>query len=608
MLSMTTSLLEKSRIKQIITCSQCKQFPMFTLDPNDPENVIQYCSICKTKRIAKVKDLSEEMLLREKEQHDHKCESPGHQNEKAIQYCITCDKWICYNCGIHHSQQSHQVSEKNTVSQKCIEHKQLYEKYCPHCQLNLCKLCYDNHTDNHKEFCINLSELLNSKNLLSFQNYRRSLKSHTQQIGFLYNKIIDEIENYKKAIKNAYERTKNINSNILELYDIFLELAVLFKSNYNVFHNIKDFCKFSFKKFKIDQADKLNFQELTVKDLKEFENYLTKSSLIVQNSSNDLTNMQKISSIDCNNFISCTSYYKHISETNNTEMMVIGFNDGSLKLIDINDPKKTLFNIKDENKHKHKSPILSLLIDNDYIYSGSVDQYIKKWKVIKKVKTFQLLFEGKFRGHCGDINKIIKSPEQDQIISCSSDNLVVYWNSLFQNNQTENEMHKSILLDDEVISIAYLPTTNYLLIATISNRLYLYDIYTQEQLFRLDNIVCRYPGCLKEGIDNVVIGGFNCIKVIKIEDKTLKVITSVDLNDNVYKDMDFTQDMVNIIVDENDNILFTNSKNKIYKFMYKTQSIQTREITGKKKIDGFVPIENNRYALIFGKTMEIFEN
>ena len=121
-LSITSRFLE-SRIKQIITCSQCKQFPMYTLDSNDPEQVIEYCSICKKKRTVKVKELSEEMLLKEAEGPEHKCESPEHQDAKAESFCLTCEKWICYTCGVLHSHESHHISEKNTVSQKCIEHK-----------------------------------------------------------------------------------------------------------------------------------------------------------------------------------------------------------------------------------------------------------------------------------------------------------------------------------------------------------------------------------------------------------------------------------------------------------------------------------------------------
>ena len=591
-----------NKLKNIISCSTCNKFPMFRLDPNNPQNVIQSCYKCNSNETRPIHEVTEEMLQKEKE-IQHKCQNPEHSGDNASKFCVNCEQWLCERCKAVHSQNGHIIKDTNVVSEQCLEHVLPYDSYCTECELNLCKTCADTHE--HKNKVKPLAGLLDTKNIIPFQNNRRAIHLHNQQIGLIYKKITDELEQYRKKLQDTYEKTKSINENILELYDIFLGFASTYKKNYNVFHNIKDFCTFSFKKFKYEKADNIEFTKLTVKDLTEFSNYLEKSSLIVQKTNSELEGLQKIFSVDCKNYVSSTAYYK--DKSSGSEFIVMGFNDGSIALTDINDPKKKLFEIKEKDA-KHKSPVLSLLIDDCYIYSGSVDHVIKKWKIVKKTRNYEILFEGRFNGHQSDVHKLVKIENTNVLISCSSDNQVIFWDTKFADGQKEKKPNKTIKFDSGVISIALMHNKEHLLIATAENNLYLYDINTQQQVYKLDNVICSYPGCLVERDEDIIVGGGNNIFVVKVDGKTLNKIVTVNLLEAKHKDLEFTQDMVNIIPVGNDSILFTNSKNRIYKYCLSDGKVQSKEIVRKGKIENIIQIGDDKLAVGFGKTIEVLSS
>jgi hypothetical protein len=148
----------------------------------------------------------------------------------------------------------------------------------------------------------------------------------------------------------------------------------------------------------------------------------------------------------------------------------------------------------------------------------------------------------------------------------------------------------------------------HLLIATAENNLYLYDIKTQQQVCKLDNVICSYPGCLVERDEDIIVGGGNNIFVVKVEGKTLNKIVTVNLLEAKHKDLEFTQDMVNIIPVGNDCILFTNSKNRIYKYCLSDGKVQSKEIVGKGKIENIIQIGDDKLAVGFGKTIEVLSS
>ena len=66
--------------------------------------------------------------------------------------------------------------------------------------------------------------------------------------------------------------------------------------------------------------------------------------------------------------------------------------------------------------------------------------------------------------------------------------------------------------------------------------------------------------------------------------------------------------MVNIIPVGNDSILFTNSKNRIYKYCLSDGKVQSKEIVRKGKIENIIQIGDDKLAVGFGKTIEVLSS
>lgn len=613
--------LGRKKENQIPFCSQCKRFPLYLLNKENPSEVYEICPSCNIKNNTRnkrtsipIKNLINYIELEGKEFPEYKCETEGHQNNEAIVFCRTCEYWLCKQCYIIHKNDSHKLDpNKNHVSEKCSKHKNDFEQYCSDCNLNLCKECLSEH-NGHK-----VIEFKDNMNIKLFQDQRVLVRNHVGQTGKIFNRFIEIIDKYKKDIESAYNKTKEINDKILKIYDHFLSYAVSYKKNYYVYLNLQNFCKFSPKKFSYDDSTQIKLETLKSSDFVDYLSYLENNSLIIQKEENDtnVRSLQKMRNISHPNFVCSTLFFK--SKNMNKEFLFIGSNHGKINIEDVNIEKKKKSGDSKNKKeddleiYKHKGPILSLYNDNLFIYSGGTDQFIKKWKIEEEKVTIKLKYATKYVGHEDGVYKIISNPGYDNIISCSSDKKVIFWKTV-PNEYNFIEKEKQYLFDNPVISIARLRNSNYLIVSTNNGKIFLYDVKTDVNLSQINNIDCNYPECLKERTDDILVGGGYYINVLSVKNKCLVVDVKMDLNEiaenekKANNDLEFTQNLVNIIPEGMNKILFSNSKNMIYDLSLSDGKVRNKKLNREEKIDGFVQIGENRYAVIFGTNIEIMSS
>lgn len=599
--------------KQIPVCAKCSQYPLYTLNSAKPDEVIQHCPLCKEKTSRTVQSIIDEIELTGKEEPDHQCQVQGHQNEKAECFCINCNIWICRKCQFIHEENKHDIDKhKNHILQKCLTHSKDYNQYCKTCNLNLCEDCVKNHNGHliiqEKDF------QLDSTSRKEFSKQSAFYKSLIGQSKAIHSKIIKLIDDYKKDINNYFNKVYKINQNIVDLYKYFFIHAQNYRKNYNTYYNLSNFCTFSPKQFIYTVPEEIKFPTFSTKDLLNYKDYLINNAFICQTTYTELNSLQHLDKFTNQHFIHAAS---HFIGKDNKNYLILGYNTGSIGILDISpQAKKNALQPKNNFEHNHKGPILCLLYHDNYIYSGSTDQYIKKWKISNNN---ECVYETQYIGHRGDINKIIINPNKGNIISCSTDKKIIIWNKMRSSNDIlyiEKE-GEPLTFNNAVISIVLISKSNnnHLLAATADHVLHLYDISTRKKLSEINNVKCGYPGCILERTDDIIVGGGHNIIIVSVSNNVLKQVSNIDLTDISEKekknnvDLKLTEGLVTLIPEGNQNILFSNAKNRIYKLSLQDGKIQSKELPNEQQhIDGFIKVDKYKYAVILGNVVEIISS
>jgi hypothetical protein len=72
--------------------------------------------------------------------------------------------------------------------------------------------------------------------------------------------------------------------------------------------------------------------------------------------------------------------------------------------------------------------------------------------------------------------------------------------------------------------------------------------------------------------------------------------------------MQINSDMIAIATAEDEELLFASFKKVLFKVDPKGESIQRKVFTCKNNIEGFYQIVANKFAVVFGKKVEILSN
>jgi len=143
---------------------------------------------------------------------------------KKFHKCLTCKQNLCALCKSKHDKM-HKIIDYDNINYICEMHNDNYYSYCNECKTNLCIKCKSMHDKNHK--------------IISFENLcpnedemKEDLNKFKVKIDKL-NKNIDEIIEMLNAVKNGWNIYYNINSDLINNYE-------LKKRHYHFLKNIKN--------------------------------------------------------------------------------------------------------------------------------------------------------------------------------------------------------------------------------------------------------------------------------------------------------------------------------------------------------------------------------
>ena len=230
------NLIETSKL---YTCQNCHHIPyIYFKSPN----YISIECICQKKELMTISQYLSKVSNRDKAIAT--CFFDKHpQQEKAISFCVQCQKWMCKAClDLHNAYiKDHQLlSQSIELQQKCNEHdKEMITTYCIQCQKEICNLCLSSHKG-HNMF--NYKEL-NYDDLIRTQNYKfAEIKNKVfEKNKAIKESIVKRLKEYISMIEKSFEEYESKNKEICKFVDLEFENFVLNNKikNYQLIDNFK---------------------------------------------------------------------------------------------------------------------------------------------------------------------------------------------------------------------------------------------------------------------------------------------------------------------------------------------------------------------------------
>ena len=226
------------KTSKIYTCPNCHHIPyIYFKSPND----ISIECICQKKESMTISQYLSKVANRDKTKAN--CFFNQHPQEKAISFCVQCQKWMCKTClDLHNAYiNDHQLlSQSIELQQKCNEHdKQMITIYCIQCQKEICKECLSSHKG-HNMF--NYKEL-NYNDLIKIQSYKFAeiKKEVFEKNKFIKESIVKRLKEYITMIESSFEEYEKKNKEISKFVDLEFENFVLNTKiqNYQLIDNFK---------------------------------------------------------------------------------------------------------------------------------------------------------------------------------------------------------------------------------------------------------------------------------------------------------------------------------------------------------------------------------
>lgn len=147
-------------------------------------------------------------------------------NNNKLYRCCTCNNNLCLICKVNHNQE-HKIVKFDYKNCICYKHDEIYSNYCNQCKENICKICYNEHSDHE---LINFEEILPNKNTT-----KKEMLKLSKNINKL-NEIIKDIISKLISIIESNEVYYRISNDYIFNYDI---------KNYQMINNIKEFKNFN---------------------------------------------------------------------------------------------------------------------------------------------------------------------------------------------------------------------------------------------------------------------------------------------------------------------------------------------------------------------------
>ena len=159
-----------------------------------------------------------------------KCNKTKFNSYKKIFYrCLTCKQNTCPLCKKSHDNQDHKIIDYTNVNYICELHNDSYFSYCYECKTNLCLLCNQNHDKNHKMISFILPNDGEIKKELN--NFKTKVQ--------LLEKCIDDIKEKLEEVKKYMNMYCEINTELINHYDIKKRNYYVLKNINSIINNIK---------------------------------------------------------------------------------------------------------------------------------------------------------------------------------------------------------------------------------------------------------------------------------------------------------------------------------------------------------------------------------
>ena len=397
-------------------------------------------------------------------------------NLKFEHFCENCNLNLCELCYNSHKDKNneHNIKNEHIFDSKkniCKIHNKNYLIYCKKCDNLLCEEClkdikYCNHKDNNNvdfdKFEKHMNLIQNNLKFKDYTNFSHFLSQKEKYITNIYN---DEIFFVKGRVEQLTEYLNQMCSKYVSiLYDNIYKIGILFRiinllyfqfykdleishntfdSNTNYLSKINyEFIDFKFNFFSsetllnsideimknLETNQRLDFTIITNSlENKEIQN----QSFIQRKNSNKLED--KIN-IKCELTLKGHSWSVLSLIQLNNGKLVSSSSDQTIKFWDFNFDKseistKNQLNLNNFFLRKsikaHSDSVNNLLqLKNGNLVSCSKDKTIKIWDIsnLNEIKELYTL-----KGHNNSVNKVIELQDKSQIISCSFDGKIIFW-------------------------------------------------------------------------------------------------------------------------------------------------------------------------------------
>ena len=270
-----------SKCEKAYRCFQCNQIPLLKLKDNENKIIIN----CPNKH-------ENEMwlvhyLTQNEKQSNNKficswCSSP-YEPKKIYKYCPECQLILCKICRKAHSKKfnnTHKMISIKKMDTICNEHKIIYNYYCNDCSKNICYECLKNHK-NHN--VINFKDIILSKDDVTV------LKDSLINEKKIINEVIDIFNNIITSLRKKFSDIIRQKKLVLQFKNNLANIYGCKENNFQCIENVNNLLFYK-KHFKYEK----DMNELDT--LFELFNYLN----CVDNPENclNLVNLKKFNKIN----------------------------------------------------------------------------------------------------------------------------------------------------------------------------------------------------------------------------------------------------------------------------------------------------------------------
>ena len=519
----------KNKSEYFIYCNNCFQIPLIILSLSERVLVNIICS--GKNRIVLLSDYLKEIKSSSPTKNCQ--EALDHSNTKAICYCKTCKKYLCFSCKRSHllSNPIHVILPNNIntnimhIQNNHEEH--FYEiAFCYKCVRTICLNCETEHIGHNYIRITDAMTISISERVEMFYQVKRS---YTQLLIKTMNEAIKSYQRYAKEIRKSCKRCIKRNKKIMEFILILLNNQQIIAEEGICFQTISNFVKNS--KFTIFNG---NFKKLpNRKSAYHYIKFFNSFNVIEEDHSfgeyNDLYHNKDDYRVE---LFPNQSDVRITAMTKTNNVLILGSSEGNLYLYHMASrsfcEKRDAFYIHDDKINAF------LCISNTRLVSYSDDYKAKIIEINPIVKIIATI-----EYHNAPISSLKFYPKEEKIVSASKNGHIV----IFSIKESDNFLvqHSIQLKTPHSLNYvnAFLLRNKTTLIALKGDLMFFFKLFTVNAVMQKTiKGITSTPNSLfyetNEG--KLLIGGYYHIlqkpKIIVINVKYKEIETIVNLHIN----------------------------------------------------------------------------